>query len=67
MQLSKLSVLYIALSAFMTATVLVVHMSHAESTDRVWSSPLSLSTVSPVAPDTAQIFVVSARSTEIEM
>lgn len=68
MQLSSLSLIYIALCAFVAASMLVVHMNYADAQSTDGVSPLAFGQYLPSTPDrSATASLWSAASSAIEM
>lgn len=76
MQLSNLSLLYIALCAFVAASILVVHANYADVQGGAWSAPFSLSQgmidvidapADPLPSQTAYLQATRTTFTAIEM
>ena len=66
MRLSSLSLIYIALCAFVVASMLVVHMNHAQTVGLIWSNTFGLSNDVPVNAAFDPTLIVDTR-TAIEM
>jgi hypothetical protein len=67
MKLSNLSLIYIALCAFMAASILVVHVSHGERQTTDLASPLSLTDLLPAKADPAATALIWTPASAIEM